>query len=149
MDDKKPPLLEFVDALVQGEWRALRRLLLGVSFPGIAALLFEKGKNLGEYQSYAWAGVSLLFLILLLAEILFRPKPGTNTPPGNYTTTVRGLISFGEDDATVFATLGRGLDVARVVNAVLDPQFRFGVLFAESGCGKTSLLRAGVVPELK
>jgi len=32
---------------------------------------------------------------------------------------------------------------------VLDPQFQFGVVFGESGCGKRSLRRAGVVLELE
>ena len=148
MDDKKSILLEFVDALHRREWSALRRLLLCLSVPGISAL-FAYGRFLGEYQGYAWAAVGLLFLVLLLSEIFARPRSSGEIVTSSYPSTVRGLVSFGEDDATAFATLGRGMDVAKVINALQDPQFRFGVLFAESGCGKTSLLRAGVVPELK
>src|SRR5260370_24634781 len=146
-DNKKSSILEFVDALRRREWRALRLLLLGLFVPGVP-VLFEHRSILGAYQVHAWIVIGLLFIILLASEIRSRPRSIVE-PPNRYTRTVGGLLSFGEDDAVAFATLGRSTDVSRVVNALLDPQFRFGVLFAESGCGKTSLLRAGAQPELK
>jgi hypothetical protein len=148
-NDKNSSIQEFVDALRRREWRALRRLLLGLYLPGVP-ILFQNRSLLGAYQVYAWSAVGLLFIIVLAIEIFSRSSIKIPPiPPNDYTRTIRGLVSFGEDDAAAFATLGRGADVSRVMNALRDPSFRFGVLFAESGCGKTSLLRAGVQPELK
>jgi hypothetical protein len=147
-DDKKSSIRELVDALRAHEWRALRRLLLGLFVPG-AGILFQNRNILGAYQVYAWTALGLLFVIILTSEIFSAPGSSDKPPRFGYTRTIRGLVSFGEDDAAAFATLGRRTDVSRLASALLDPQFRFGVLFAESGCGKTSLLRAGVQPELK
>ncbi|WP_433261376.1 XRE family transcriptional regulator [Actinosynnema sp. CS-041913] len=56
-----------------------------------------------------------------------------------------GLRSFGPDDAGLF--FGR----ERLVSEVLDRlgERRIAVLFGASGSGKSSVLRAGVVPELR
>ncbi|TNE57416.1 MAG: ATP-binding protein [Bacteroidetes bacterium] len=56
-----------------------------------------------------------------------------------------GLNPFTRDQSAVF--YGRGEDVQRLTNLVLRE--RLVVLFAKSGIGKTSLLQAGVAPELE
>lgn len=58
----------------------------------------------------------------------------------------RGLAPFQEVDRLHF--LGREPDIAAVFEMVQRSDFRFGVLYGESGCGKTSLLRAGLIPRL-
>lgn len=57
----------------------------------------------------------------------------------------RGLAPFGEVDAQLF--YGRNDDVARVVEAVRATDLV--AVVGPSGVGKSSLLRAGVVPELR
>jgi len=58
----------------------------------------------------------------------------------------RGLLPFHEADREHF--YGRDIDAAALFGLVTHSDFRFGVLFGDSGCGKTSLLRAGLVPRL-
>jgi HEAT repeat protein len=66
--------------------------------------------------------------------------PGTVSP-------LRGLDSFGEAERDVW--YGREAerdDIARMVTA---DGFRAGLLFGEPGVGKTSLVRAGLIPHLR
>lgn len=58
----------------------------------------------------------------------------------------RGLLPFQEADRDRF--YGRETDVAALLNMIGHADFRFGVLLGQSGCGKTSLLRAGLLPKL-
>lgn len=61
-----------------------------------------------------------------------------------------GLSAFGDAHADVF--FGRSRMTARALAAIrhqIDHQRRFVLLLGASGCGKTSLLRAGVLPLLR
>ncbi len=58
---------------------------------------------------------------------------------------LRGLLPFEEGDQLP----GRRRDVQEIYTLVASSTFRFGVLWGESGCGKTSLLRAGLTPTLR
>ncbi len=58
---------------------------------------------------------------------------------------LRGLLPFEEGDELP----RRARDIQELNTLVASSEFRFGVLWGESGCGKTSLLRAGLVPQLR
>jgi WD40 repeat protein/serine/threonine protein kinase len=58
----------------------------------------------------------------------------------------RGLLPFQEADRGRF--YGREAETLALLRTVTQAEFRFGILFGESGCGKTSLLKAGLVPKL-
>jgi WD40 repeat protein len=70
--------------------------------------------------------------------MLAQPLPGG--------AAFRGLLPFQEADRSRF--YGREAETASLFELIRHGDFRFGVLFGESGCGKTSLLRAGLVPKL-
>jgi hypothetical protein len=57
---------------------------------------------------------------------------------------LRALQPFDQDD-TLF---GRDMEVQDIETLVTGADFRFGVVFGRTGCGKTSLLRAGLMPRL-
>jgi hypothetical protein len=61
----------------------------------------------------------------------------------------RGLIPFGEQDANEFSKLGRKMDVAALLPRIRDIELRAIVLRGDSGSGKTSLIRAGLLPTLR
>lgn len=62
---------------------------------------------------------------------------------------IKGLHHFNFDDANIFKALQRNDDIEACLNGIMQSDFRFGVLSGESGCGKTSFLRAGLHPALE
>ncbi len=62
---------------------------------------------------------------------------------------IKGLHHFNFDDADIFKALQRNDDIETCLNGIMQSGFRFGVLSGESGCGKTSFLRAGLHPALE
>jgi Protein kinase domain len=59
----------------------------------------------------------------------------------------RGLAPFQEADRESF--YGREADTSALFEMIAGDGFRFGVLYGDSGSGKTSLLGAGLAPRLK
>lgn len=59
----------------------------------------------------------------------------------------RGLLPFQEADRHHF--FGREAETHRLMAMIAHGEFRFGVVFGESGSGKTSLLKASVLPRLR
>ncbi|MBL4632222.1 MAG: ATP-binding protein [Kofleriaceae bacterium] len=62
-------------------------------------------------------------------------------------TPLRGLGSFAESERDVF--FGRDQERDQLANLVTDSSYRAGLLYGESGVGRTSLLRAGLQPSLR
>ena len=66
--------------------------------------------------------------------------PGTASP-------LRGLIPFAESERDVF--FGRDREVEELARLVVGEGYRAGLLYGEAGVGKSSLLRAGLIPHLR
>lgn len=107
---------------------------------------------LGVSQKERWA-LWIGSAVLLLSALWFgfarwrrarlrrklQPSPVTPTS-GAY---IRGLLPFGQGESL----LGRQGDLRQLLTKVSSSEFRFGYLSGEAGCGKTSLLRAGLLAE--
>jgi WD40 repeat protein/tRNA A-37 threonylcarbamoyl transferase component Bud32 len=81
-----------------------------------------------------------------LGYVAVRPKASRTQDTMPTGAGFRGLLPFQEADRDRF--YGRETDTASLLEMIRHSDFRFGVLFGESGCGKTSLLKAGLLPKL-
>ena len=149
-----------VETLRNGTW-ARRLLLLDVvvllffnSFALSKAISLlpttNKLKLTEDYDVYYWVTFISLFLIALIITIL-RPRVPNNPAISalEKNSAIRDLYAFDFDDADIFKQLQRGVILDKVTNALINPVFKFGILYGESGCGKTSFLKAGLCAALK
>jgi truncated hemoglobin YjbI len=101
------------------------------------------------YSRCYWITAGLLVLLTLIAGLRTVPRfPGV-APPRIDVHAARGLVPFNLEDGDLFARLERGIMLQRVLAALTDPNFRFGILSGFSGTGKTSFLRAGLLAQLR
>lgn len=105
---------------------------------------------LQRQESGRWRDLGpMLFAVLCtsyavaLRRMQVHPQPVTSVRQG---AAFRGLLPFQEADRDRF--YGREIDTLALFDRTTDAEFQFGVLFGESGCGKTSLVKAGLVPKL-
>jgi hypothetical protein len=71
--------------------------------------------------------------------------PARTVPPGGFWEILRGPASLTETDLLI----GREDDLNRVEEMLHRADFRVGVIWGHAGCGKTSLVRAGLAPSLQ
>jgi tetratricopeptide (TPR) repeat protein len=122
--------------------------------PGDSALLFLKNilhfnNPLPiKYSVFFWFIVGSIFLMALLIAAFTKPRHRTTLIDTLERRAIKGLRPFGFDDADVFARLQRDRDLREYYESITSSTFRFGILMGESGCGKTSLLQAGLLPRL-
>lgn len=81
----------------------------------------------------------------LVAAIIGIPRRGETVVSGDEVCPYRGLEPFGEEHAELF--FGRESDVATLVEKLKSS--RFLALVSPSGGGKSSVLRAGLLPALR
>jgi len=119
-------------------------LVLGIG------VLFGVGLDVFLLQTLAgWrhAGLIALSIGCICIFIYSRRKPEKIYLQVSSKNAFHGLSSFQEKDRKCF--YGRENDTSAIFEMVCRNGFRFGVLYGNSGCGKTSLLMAGLAPKLK
>ena len=147
-------LLRWIVELVrQRNWTMLL-VLVGVGL----ALLAHFGRDQlhqfikPDYQTafsiFLWGAVVLSFLVALVIALKTLPR---SQPPNledlAERKAIKGLRPFSLADAEIFARLQRERLLQTCVEVITSSDFRFGILVGESGCGKTSFLQAGVLPQ--
>ncbi|MCB1502060.1 MAG: TIR domain-containing protein [Bauldia sp.] len=84
-----------------------------------------------------------------LTEVALMGQGGFDFPPGR--APYPGFLSFDEDDAAIY--FGRDDDVRRLIQRADSRRIEGGrrciFVLGESGTGKSSLLRAGLIPRLR
>ncbi|MEW6208145.1 MAG: protein kinase [Acidobacteriota bacterium] len=123
-------------------WKNRKRLLAS----GIIAAIAAGVNALANGNSLASLALLLAAAICLtvFAAIRRRGAPAISMLPVG--TAFRGLLPFQETDRNRF--YGREVETMELFDAIAHKDFQFGVLYGESGCGKTSIVRAGLAPRL-
>ena len=103
-----------------------------------------------HYSRFFWIITGTLFVLAVLLAVRDILKRGSTGNTFEYTenSPIKGLRSFDFEDATIFRKLQRNDDIDTCSQGLKDKDYRFGILTGESGCGKTSFLRAGLYPAL-
>ncbi|WP_299485892.1 hypothetical protein [Acaryochloris sp. IP29b_bin.137] len=140
------------DLIRQRNWYMLL-VLLGVGLALLAHLsqtqLSEVFKSIQPtFSIVLWVVVGLIFAVALGNALKTLPRI---QPPKLQDLAerkaIKGLRPFGPDDAEIFAQLQRERLLRDCVEVMTGSNFRFGILVGESGCGKTSFLQAGILPQ--
>ncbi len=76
------------------------------------------------------------------------PQERNATPAFPGRTALKGLRPFDKEDAEIFQRLQRNRELDDCLSAITHSDFRLGILFGESGCGKTSFVQAALLPNL-
>jgi len=108
----------------------------------------EYFKTLPENYKLYWVCVlGLIFILAIVLAIWTKPKEESIFSPAEK-SGIKGLRPFEFEDAEIFVRLQRNDILKESLEAITYKDFRFGILCGESGCGKTSFLRAGILPRL-
>lgn len=101
-----------------------------------------------HYPAFFWPAVGILFVIAIGLAVQDILKGGTTAIPATFNerSPVKGLRHFDFEDAEIFKKLQRNEAIEACYQGIVQKDYRFGVLTGESGCGKTSFLRAGLYP---
>jgi hypothetical protein len=120
---------------------------IAASLATIFAVFFPTSGEKTKIVAYIVAIVLVLCAVSLFVYKK-RKSPRIIVQPGEpipSTAVLRGLLPFEDGDKLI----GRTVDLQALNTLVRSSGFRFGVVWGQSGCGKTSLLRAGFVPALR
>ena len=93
-----------------------------------------------------WMGMGGVAIGAVGAAIVTLPKRTLEPVPERQ--AIKGLRSFEQKDAEIFKRLERQRDVQDCLDALDTKDLRLFLLMGESGVGKSSLLQAGLMPNL-
>jgi len=95
--------------------------------------------------------IAIIFIYAVkmrLAEINIERK-AERLKNASLPSSIKGPNAFTAKDTKLFSELQRNGDIQKLKEAIMHPDYRFGILTAVSGCGKTSLLNAGLGPAIR
>jgi hypothetical protein len=119
-------------------------LVAGLAVVAVVVRLERTGGQRWDWM-LALSGVLFVGAIVAYVRTVLRRK---RVQPVSVTRFI-GPRSMTAADREARGFFGREAEVERIVDRLAEPHIRHLVLLGESGCGKTSLLRAGVIPALQ
>lgn len=125
---------------------------------GILALIVSIAATVTAIQKEQWRDYAIAFAVLGLCGlgwVLFRRYQRRQqfrrviSQRGEVDRAVgfNGAISYSREDASRF--YGREHDIVSIAAQIQQDNYRLGVLYGESGVGKTSIIQAGLMPRLE
>ncbi|MBD2055328.1 hypothetical protein H6F88_04690 [Oculatella sp. FACHB-28] len=143
-EPRQKPLKGLIDVL-----KEYQNLIQGVG--GVAGTILSFSQQAKDHPLYLAIGI-----LLVIASIAWyfisrrhnyhsRQKVKFEPPIPGSKAYLRGLLPFERGEHL----LGREGDVKRIFAKVTAFEFTFGYLSGDAGSGKTSLLRAGLIPEVE
>ena len=150
LDIEAEPRAEPVNNRVTGLWLARRSLPLVLASGVIVAMIAVADIVLRQPAGAEILIDVALFIVAAICIVLFASQrraaiASAGLAPAS-SSAFRGLAPFQEADRNRF--FGRETEIAELLDRLLHHDLRLGVLYGDSGSGKTSLVRAGVAPRL-
>ena len=110
-------------------------------------------KDIPQFLHQPWLNILWILVGFLLIGVIYesiKPPPPKPPPPTEFkeSAAIKGLRSFTEKDREIFKQLQRDRVLQDCLAEIYRDNFRFGILFGESGCGKTSFINAGLMPQI-
>ncbi|MDJ0582660.1 tetratricopeptide repeat protein [Crocosphaera sp.] len=145
-------LVQMVAELIrEKKWVELICLILAVIIVGwVSREPIKSIFGIQEYpQWFIWGclGLILLFCVAVLIAVFNKPKLISDGPVEEQ-VAIKGLRPFTQKDAEVFSKLERNKSINACLSMLQDREFRIGILWGESGCGKSSFIQAGLMSKL-
>ncbi|MDJ0662380.1 MAG: hypothetical protein QNJ42_23270 [Crocosphaera sp.] len=145
-------LVQMVAELIrEKKWVELICLILAVIIVGwVSQEAIKSVFKIEQYpQWFIWGclGIILLFCVAVLIAVFNKPKLVSDSPIEEQ-VAIKGLRPFTQKDAEVFSKLERNKSINACLSMLQDGEFRIGILWGESGCGKSSFVQAGLIPKL-
>ena len=145
-------LVQTVAELIrEKKWVELICLILAVIIVGwVSREAIKSIFKIEEYpQWFIWGclGGILLFCVAVLIAVFNKPKLISDSPCEEQ-VAIKGLRPFTQKDAEIFSKLQRNKSINACLGMLQDREFRIGILWGESGCGKSSFVQAGLMPRL-
>jgi hypothetical protein len=124
----------------------LAAIILGWLSKAAIAKFFSEQNS----QWFLWIclAVGIIFILAVIVAVFAKPSLSNAAQSPVERQAIKGLLSFTSTDAEIFSQLERNQDTRNCLRILNDANFRVGILWGESGCGKTSFLQAGLIPEL-
>lgn len=127
---------------------AARTLQLVLALAGTLGSLEIEWRKSPMLVAMSAMGLLLAITWFAIGAYLRRRRPkatGVTLVPRSTSSYLRSLLPFEEGDRL----LGRDQEVGQLLALMRSLEYRCGFLSGEAGAGKTSLLRARILPELK
>jgi HEAT repeat protein len=151
--EKLEKLVALVAEAIRSDNRVRLILLFGILFAAFFDSLYKFVTGNPLTSNYWFSFLSIIlptFIIAVAVAAVTQPKK-VRKPAHEFAarSPIKGLLPFESSDANLFSLLQREDFLRDCLQNITANNFRFGVLYGESGVGKTSLLRAGVLPRLR